>query len=208
MAILRIVQVIFALIVLILAAYAGSVFGADYFEGYAMSFFTFAWTIIFFIYIFVTPIFFPELYLYWAHLALEFLTTIFWLVTFALLAQEVQAWDAAESAIDEVNSIDAQYGIHIKYFAHADAGIKASKAATAIGAIEWLLFVITLIAFGYYLHQHRVAHGATGFRFTSHAAQPADPEQGEKPAPAVQAAPVEMQNVPATVQHQQPVAPA
>jgi hypothetical protein len=84
------------------------------------------------------------------HSALEILTTTFWLTTFALLAQESQAWDAAQSILDEVNGLGAYEGVHIAVWSKAESAIKASKAATAFAALNWVLFLVTLFVFGTY----------------------------------------------------------
>jgi len=87
MAIIRVVQLVLAFLTLILCAYASTVFGGSsssaalavqtIFPGYNMSFFTFAWTVLFMLYIFLTPLVYPKFYLSYAHLGLEFLTVIF-----------------------------------------------------------------------------------------------------------------------------------
>jgi len=197
-ALIRIAQFILALIVVILIGYASSVFGAAFIPGYGMTFFTFAWTVIFLLYIFITPLWYPEAYHYWAHLGFETTLVVFWLVTWALLAQEA-------SEIDSVVSLDNQ--------ALADAGlnlgdifptswthaINATKAGAALGALTWLLFIITLVVFGRFLHKHRVANGATGFSFGRSTARPADVEAStaapEEKYPTSTQPPVELNDV-------------
>jgi len=174
MAIVRIVQFVLTLLVMILSAFASSVFGAGFFPGYGMSFFVFAWTLIFLGYIFVTPLWFPHAYIYWVHLGLECTTVVFWLSTFALLAEEAAAWDIVDEFVDA--------------WPKWSSAIGATKGAAAMGGINWALFVFTLIVFSVFLHKHRVAHGATGFGHT----QPrADVEKG----PNVTEQPVELQYV-------------
>jgi len=171
--IIRIVQILFAFLVLVLAAYAGNVYGSwadkTWFPGYGMSYFTFAWTLLFFLYLFATHLFLSTFYHYWIHLGLEFLTTVFWLTTFALLANESSIWTDEINALKAVknydNDIQAATGIHIPgtSFNKAETAAKTSRAATAFAALDWILFMVTLIAFGFYLHKHRIANGATGF---------------------------------------------
>lgn len=182
-ALIRIAQFILALIVLILAAYASSVFGSDYFPGYGMTFFVFSWTILFLIYIFVTPLWYPELYLYWAHLGLEITTVIFWLVAWALLAQEASAWNAVQGAENAINQAIQDSGVQVDIWSAGNHAIAATKAAAALGAITWLLFVVTLTVFGFFLHKHRVAAGSTG----------ADVEAAEK-VPTFTQPPLELNN--------------
>ncbi|KUJ14932.1 uncharacterized protein LY89DRAFT_735988 [Mollisia scopiformis] len=179
-ALIRIAQFILALITLILAGYASGVFGAGYFPGYGMTFFTFAWTVLFLLYIFVTPLWFPQVYLYWAHLGFEIATVIFWLVTFALLAQEAAVWNAFSTADAELNTALSEAGSNAIVFPHWDQAIKATKAAAGIGALTWLLFIVTLVVFSFLLHKHRVANGSTGFGISRPAAAPTDVEA--KPA--------------------------
>jgi hypothetical protein len=174
MAIVRIVQFVLTLLVMILSAFASSVFGAGYWPGYGMSFFVFAWTLIFLGYIFVTPLWFPQFYLYWVHLGLECVTVVFWLSTFALLAEEAAAWDIV--------------GDFFEIWPKGNEAIGATKGAAAMGAINWALFVFTLITFSIFLHKHRIARGATGFGMPQ---QRADVEKGAN----VTEQPVELQYV-------------
>ena len=71
-------------------------------------------------------------------------------MTFALLAQESSAWDAAENIVDELNGYEALAGVHVTVWAKAESAIKASKAATAFAALTWLLFILTVSVFGAY----------------------------------------------------------
>jgi len=219
-AIIRVFQLILTVLVMILAAYALHVLGDfDWLTGdaglnaaYDFSFFNFAWTIIYLAYIFVAPLWFPQLYLYWAHLGLEIVTVIFWLVDFALLAHAAAAWNSVSNAYSQVNQaiggdinqipgfnetgIDP-YAFGVALLPHSSSAIGCTKGAAAVGAINWLLFVITLIAFGYYLHLHRVANGGGGFPgFGTRAAPPAgDVEAAQAHEKTNPAAPVELRNV-------------
>jgi len=153
-AIIRAFQFLLTFLVMALSAFAASVFGAGYFAGYGMSFFIFAWTFAFLAYIFVTPLWFPQAYIVWAQLGLEIVTTIFWLSTFALLAEEAAAWDV----FGDFGGLGIG-AVYPKY----NSAIAATKAAAGLGALVWLSFVVTLIVFGLNLHKWRVASGATGF---------------------------------------------
>jgi len=190
-AIIRAFQLGLALLVMILTAYAASVFGEGFFEGYGMAWFTFAWTVIFLLYIFVAPLYFPQFYLYWAQLGIEIVTVIFWLSTFALLAEESAAWNDVEGVVDAANSIDGQFGVN-EVFPNFNSAINATKAATGLAALNWLLFVATLILFGLSVHKHRVADGPTGYgAFTN---RTGDVESAEKPNAGPQQ-PVELREV-------------
>jgi len=132
------------------------------FPGYNMSFFTFAWTVLFMLYIFLTPLVYPKFYLSYAHLGLEFLTVIFWLTTFALLADECKYWvafqDSYSSRYSQIYDDDAD-----KYVAAS----KTSRAATGIAAITWLLFMVTFGFVVYFWNKHRTESGETGLPFGS-----------------------------------------
>jgi len=213
-AIIRAFQLLFAIIVLALCAYAGSVLGFTFWEGYSMSIFTFCWTLLFFIYIFVTPLWFPKIYLYWAHLGLEILTTIFWLTSFALLAQEEQGWGAFNNAQNEINSAlgdlgasdGSDIGINFDFIPKFKSANNATKGAEGLAAVNWILFIVTLVAFSYFLHQHRVAHGATGFGGFTHRSAPADVETAQVEKPNAPEQPVELTNVAQQPHTQAPVA--
>ncbi|KAF8853536.1 hypothetical protein BDZ45DRAFT_677582, partial [Acephala macrosclerotiorum] len=160
-----------------------------------MIFFVFSWTILFLLYIFITLFWFPEFYLYWVHLSLEISTVIFWLVAFALLAQEASAWNAVQGAENYINQAISDSGVQVDIWSAGTHAIAATKAAAALGAITWLLFVITLTVFGFFLRKHCVAAGSTG----------ADVEAGRtEKVPASTQPPVELNNVSNGAQHQVP----
>jgi len=216
-AIIRVFQLLFAFLVMILTAVASSDFGFDAstvgfgiitFAGYSMSWFTFAWTILFLLYIFVTPLWFPKFYLSWAQLGLEFLTVIFWLSTFALLADEGKWWSLLQTAINEEKQAEQLSGLNstdfsdtpglsgvLSDFSKEESGIKCSRAAIGLSALTWLLFVVTFIVFALFLNKHRAANGSTGFGGLSITRN--DNSQVEKGQPQV-----ELRNVP---EHQQQI---
>jgi hypothetical protein len=77
----------------------------------------------------------------------EVVTTLWWLVTWALLASEARAWDIVESytyvdASGNVQTIDSALPANWK------AAIDCAKASAGIGALEWVLFIITLVMLG------------------------------------------------------------
>lgn len=182
-AILRVVQFIFAFIVLVLTAYASNTFGGSpggsivvntLFPGYSMSFFTFAWTVLFLLYIFLTPLAYPRFYHSYAHLGLEFLTVVFWLTTFALLANESSWWSDEQTGLNDLKQAgndlnDLGYTGYTGYdnseINKLLAASKSSRAAAGLAAIEWILFIVT---FGFIIHfwnKHRIEHGGSGFSF-------------------------------------------
>lgn len=95
--------------------------------------------------ILAAPLFFPEAYNYWAHLGLEITTNIFWLTTFALLAEEVAGWN-----------IVGDFGFNPFLPRNWNSAIGATKGATALGAINWFLFIVTLVSFGTFAFPHCV----------------------------------------------------
>jgi len=158
-AIIRIFQLVLAIIVLGLTAYADNTFNYA-FSGFGMAFFVFAWTLLFLAYIGVSAAFVPTLYNMWIHLGLEILTVIFWLVTWALLASEASVWSDYESTSYTVygHTYTTSNYLPPKW----KTAIDCAKASAGIGALEWVLFVITLVFFGISLFKLRAAEGAVG----------------------------------------------
>jgi len=156
--IVRVIQLVLTFIVMILCAYSSSVFGGGYFAGYGLAFYVFVWTLIFLAYIFVTPLWAPKFYNVWIQLVLEVKTTVIWLSTFALLAEEASAWGSLQSIYNEdgVNGVNAVWP-------KGNSAINATKGAAAMGAFAWLSFVITLVVFGIALHKFRMEGKNTGF---------------------------------------------
>jgi hypothetical protein len=79
---------------------------------------------------------------------LEILTVIFWLVTWALLASEAGVWSDYESTSYTVygHTYTTSNYLPPKW----KTAIDCAKASAGIGALEWVLFVITLVFFGTY----------------------------------------------------------
>jgi hypothetical protein len=76
---------------------------------------------------------------------LECLTIMWWLVTIAILGSEASAWDL-------VTGVDPYLP------KNWNSAINAAKSSPGMSALEWILFVITLTAFGMFLcrlHQRR-----------------------------------------------------
>jgi len=203
LAIIRILQLVFAFLVLVLTAYSSNAFGGDsdgstlvntFFPGYSMSFFSFAWTLLFLLYILLTPLAFPKFYHSYAHLVLEFLTVVFWLTTFALLADECKWWVAEQNSLSSYK----KYGGSSKQIDKLLTASKASRAATGFAAIVWILFMVTFGLVVYFWNKHRSEHGGTGFSFGGHRGPAGDTEaaQVEKTH-----APVELHNVQGQPQH-------
>jgi hypothetical protein len=105
-----------------------------------MTFFTFTWTFLFITYLATSALFLSSIYNYYVQLALEGLATLWWLVTWALLASEASSW----------NVYDWDFGFNYLPKGWKTA-IICTKAAAGLGALEWILFCYTLVAFGMHL---------------------------------------------------------
>jgi hypothetical protein len=149
--ILRIVQLVLAFIILVLAAFSASKLSVVW-SGHGMAFFTFSWTILYLAYLAVSTRVVPLAYNMWAHIGLESLTVLWWLVTWALLASEAAGWDW----IDDYYT-GYTYGIDGGDYYPSDwkAAINCVKGAAALGAFEWVSFVVTLVFLGIAVHRTR-----------------------------------------------------
>jgi len=144
-AIIRIFQAILAIVVLSLTAYADSVFKYT-FAGFGIAWFTVIWTLFFLGYIGISAAFVPTIYNMWIHLGLECLTTLWWLATVGVLGSEASAWDFATDLDPYLPS-------------NWNSAINAAKSSPGMSALEWILFIITLVTFGISFHKHRLANG-------------------------------------------------
>jgi len=89
---------------------------------------------------------------------------IWWLTTFALLADELKWWNFEQRSINAAKDYEDKYSFDYGgSYDDEQSAVSASKAATGLSAVNWLLFCVTLVAFSYFLHGHRKANGATGF---------------------------------------------
>jgi hypothetical protein len=137
-----------------LSAYAGS--GFLFYAGDGIGIFSFIWTLLFICYIEITTFWYPIAYNKYAHLVLECLSVIFWLSTFASLAVVAAAWDWGYG----IAASCYNGGYYCKLKARSfdlNGAANATKAAAALGSIEWVLFCGTLITYGIYLHRNRRA---------------------------------------------------
>jgi hypothetical protein len=75
---------------------------------------------------------------------IEILTVIFWLTTWALLASESSGF--LTSYADGLLTIDV--GSILPSDLHWDTAVNCTKAAAGLGALEWVLFVVTLVFLG------------------------------------------------------------
>ncbi|CZR50310.1 uncharacterized protein PAC_00182 [Phialocephala subalpina] len=140
--VIRIAQLLLAFTVLVLTGYVVSVFGGDYFHTFGISFLAFVWTIVFMLYIFVTPERAPKLYYYRVHIILEIIATAFWITSVSLLAWECQTWDAAEDVLyDSLTEAEAAL---VNSLPNQWSGIAALRVALAFASLETVLFATTM----------------------------------------------------------------
>jgi len=164
---LRIVQLVVALATLGLAAY-----GVTYlsFDGDDLTLFTAVCTLIIVVYNLVAAIAVPAMYNYWAILGLDIFGVVFWLVSFALLASEVAAYQIVTYTFDTSSCNYYYAGVCYKkrslnFLAKRVATTNvytyrnALAAASGLGGLEFLLFIATLAITGVFLHRHRTAGG-------------------------------------------------
>jgi hypothetical protein len=185
--IVRVAQLVLDVLILILCAYASSVFGGGYFVGFGLGYYIFVWTLLFLAYVVLVPLFLPKFYVYWIQLILEIKTVIFWLATFALLADEAAAWNGLQ-ALENIPNYNENGTVtsYTDLWPGANEAIGATKAAAGLGAFAWLSFCITLGFFSVAVYKHRGAKGPTTYNSSVN-----DAEKG----PTV-AQPVELREVP------------
>lgn len=126
-----------------------------FFAGDGVGVFVSIWSILFIGYIEISTFWVPGAYNKYVHLVLETLSVPLWLWAWS--------WLAATAAVDYVigdfaNCIQTDvYGYCTEYGYYSDGPANGTKAAAGLGAIEWALFIGTLISYGIYLHRFRRA---------------------------------------------------
>lgn len=192
---IRIAQFLLAIIIVGLTGYSADTFNAKFLEyglgsnGITFSFFVFAWTLIFLGWLVASILLFPTVYNYWVHLAAESLVVIFWLACWAVLASNATKLG---KYLDAISDRPKYY-----YETSVDKAIKQItnpvRVAAALGALEWTLFVVTLVFFVMSLLQHRKTEAGQS------------PVTEPKPEPATEMAPAQQQPYPPQgQQYQQP----
>ncbi|CAK7221680.1 hypothetical protein SCUCBS95973_004580 [Sporothrix curviconia] len=189
---LRIAQLVVSVVVLGLDAYGLSVLS---FSGDELMIFTVIAAIIAVVYSLVAILAAPAAYNYWAVLSLDIFLTVFWLISFALLASQVAPFMG--------NHTYCAYGYCYNYGLSGESLTYAQclAAASGLGGLNFLLFATTTAVNGLALHDHRNQglHSVAG----QPASAPADADAAEKAAAAAAAGGVAMQPVagaPAAVQ--------
>lgn len=189
---IRIAQIVLAFIILILIAYAAHVFGTSRFTSYSFTFFTFSWTVLFFIFIIVFPLYFPEFYIDKVHLSFEALTTIFWLTNWSLLAKDAAAWKGFSTLESSLNTDLSLVGDTTNYFPHFDTAIACTKAGAGLGALLWALFVVTFIEFAL---AYKYSQAATAAEHVDVESAPTSTAPQEEKLPVSNQRPVELTDV-------------
>jgi hypothetical protein len=110
-------------------------------DAYGFAFFAFAWTFLYLLWLALSLTAVPVAYHIWAHLPLECLTVLFWLVAFALLARNSSDY----SSIDDGSDI---IGSPVRNF------LNATYASAGLSALVWLLFIATLVHLSICVHKH------------------------------------------------------
>jgi hypothetical protein len=161
---LRTVQLFFALIILALASYG--VYWWSY-DGDDLILFTAIATMIITVYVIAAERA-PMIYNYWAILGLDIFAIVFWVISFSLLASEVASWviytDNFGCTTDIFGDVvcykKRSLGLSKRFWTTSPYRYRDSMAAaSALGGLEFILFVITLTFTGVGLHRHRKAGG-------------------------------------------------
>ncbi|KAK3945373.1 hypothetical protein QBC46DRAFT_372062 [Diplogelasinospora grovesii] len=144
----RILQLIFAVIVLGLSA-----FGVWYlaFDGDEFILAVACMTLITSIYHLVAEYGAPSIYNYWAVLGLDILLVVMWLCSFALLASQVAGFFALGSGYCTYYA--CYYGLSDSDYIVASC----LAAAAGLGGVEFVLHLVSLVIHGVMLHRHRAA---------------------------------------------------
>jgi len=156
---IKIAQAVLAFITLALSSFAISVL-PNTFGTFGFNIFCSLYTFIVCAYLISTPIWLPALWNCWAALVLEIFGVIFWLCGFATLA----AWAALGTyTTNYLTNYDAVYNYtkrssiynSDKELKTWDRAWQCAAAAAGLGALIWVLYMVTLITFSIFLHRHR-----------------------------------------------------
>ncbi|KAK0730424.1 hypothetical protein B0H67DRAFT_561659 [Lasiosphaeris hirsuta] len=153
---LRIVQLVFAIIVMGLAAYSASwlpTSGNIYIIVVAL--FTFVTSG----YHLASNFKAPNLYNYWAVLGLDCFMVLMWLTSFALLATEARLLIAVTNYSYYTSADGYFYDDYYSGTASIAPGAACMGAAAGFGAFNFLFHIISLVIHSIRLHRHRTAGG-------------------------------------------------
>jgi len=149
---LRGAQLLIALLVFCLACYGASAFAID---GDSLSLFTALATFILLTYIVGSELYFPLFYNYWAILGLDIFALFFWLISFALLASEVDGGIENDSCI-WFGCLKRKRGLVKR---SGNNFFNAMAAEAAFGGVEFALFIVSLVFVSLQLYRHRKEGG-------------------------------------------------
>ncbi|KAK4237050.1 hypothetical protein C8A03DRAFT_35045 [Achaetomium macrosporum] len=138
----RIVQLVLAFLIMVLSAYN---IAALPYDGNAYILAVAVMTIVSSIYHLVAHFAAPVIYNYWAILGLDIFFVIMWLCSFALQAARV-----------------AYFYDYVRGYRLPDgdkAWLGTQAGAAALGAVEFVLFIVALVIHSIRLHRHRAAGG-------------------------------------------------
>ncbi|KAK4044485.1 integral membrane protein [Parachaetomium inaequale] len=148
---IRIVQLVLALIIMGLAGYGVSVLP---FSGNCYILAVAVMTLATSIYQLVAELGPPAAYNYWATLGLDIFYVVMWLCSFAVLAASVAPWFGYSS-----------YSYSYSYSRYSSSSLSdytliwlaTQAAAASLGALEFILYLTSLIIHSVRLHRHRAA---------------------------------------------------
>ncbi|KAK7903358.1 hypothetical protein LTR67_001377 [Exophiala xenobiotica] len=159
-------RVALAVVVLALTAAATSIWGG--YDAFIVTLFTASASLVIFVYYFVALSYHPTLYHPWAILALEAFGVIFWLTSFATMAQWTSVyngWWYGEG--DSYGFWEAPFRPEDVGFAKITivrrsankyhAGVALAGTAAGLAAVEFVLYTVTLTVFGMSMHRQRMA---------------------------------------------------
>ncbi|KAH6900017.1 hypothetical protein B0T10DRAFT_393579 [Thelonectria olida] len=147
--VLRILQLVLSVVILAILCY--TVYWAA-FAGNCLMLFTTLATFVASLWMVIAHTCTPQAYNYWAVLALDIFLVVFWLISFAILAAQTAIYFAAGSSYCDWYSCydDTLYGAALVY-----GSIMA--AASGLGALEFLFFIISLVIHSIMICRHRRA---------------------------------------------------
>ncbi|KAM7222914.1 hypothetical protein V8F06_001812 [Rhypophila decipiens] len=176
--VIRILQLIFGVIILGLGAF-GVWWSGGLADGPTFILVVALFTLITSIYHLVAEYGAPSIYNYWAVLGLDIFMVIMWLSSFALLASRVAP---------SMAYIGSSF-----YYSDYKIVVSCLAAAAALGAIQFVLHIVSLVIHSINLHRHRAAglHCMPGAAASAPATMAAGPVGGvpEKPVTYQQVAP-------------------
>jgi hypothetical protein len=156
----RFIQLVVAVIVLGLASY-GLTFLV--FDGIGITLFSAIASIIITLYVIISTLALPIAYNYWAILGLDIFAIVFWLISFALLGSEIASFDAYvyDYTCDYLYCYEKRDLVGMELGKRATTSAytyyNAMVTASVLGGLEFILFIVTLVTFGIFMHRHRAS---------------------------------------------------